>query len=466
MSYLLTLVSVVAAGAALLDLLRLRTDHAVPDLALGWLVGAGWFGMAAAALRFGLGVPFGRATVLAVVLAPVALWGALRIARRRAKAAAAPPPAPVGPVAAPRWRPRPLWLFVPVALYVVLVTGAVVLHGTNTPTHTDDGVRVRAFAPMLAFDDRWSDEARVIYVQAAPISTFVPALAWALTGSVDHFHVNDAVLTELLALLALVIGLGAARGDPERGWAGAFALLSLPLFVYHLTSTYADAVLAMRVAGALLLALEYSRGRDRADLERAALLLGLATMVKREGELVAAAPAAVLAAQALWERWRERRPLPGRALALLAVPALVAVAAKVAAVGVRGAFPMVSYLIDKAVEAAAGAGPARPAGVVGEAARVFLDGALFRSGNQGMLYWILAAVLVARAGALRRGELLWPLLAIAAIFFEVALTSIVLAPMYTLDQSTVHRALLVVSVPAALWVTAALVDAVRAERSA
>jgi hypothetical protein len=39
-------------------------------------------------------------------------------------------------------------------------------------------------------------------------------------------------------------------------------------------------------------------------------------------------------------------------------------------------------------------------------------------------------------------------------------SSIALVPQYTLDQSTVHRALLVVSVPAALWLAAVLTDAV------
>jgi hypothetical protein len=314
---------------------------------------------------------------------------------------------------------------------------------------------------MLAFDDRWTSEARDIFAQAAPITTFVPAVAWVLTGSVDHFHVNYAVLSELVALLLLAIGLGAARGDPERGWAGAFALLSLPLFVYHCTSTYSDAVLAMRVAGAVLVLAEYARTRDRDDLCRASLLLGFAALVKREGELVALAPAAVLVAQLAWERWREQRPVPWRAVALLAAPVLVAAAGKVAALGIGGAFPMLSFVFSQAAEAA-GAGAARPPGMVAQAARIFFADALFRSGNQGMLYWILAAVLVARARALGRRELVWPLLAVAALLAEVAVSSIVLVPNFTLDQGTVNRALLVASVPAALWVASAIVDAARA----
>jgi hypothetical protein len=477
MSYLLTVLALVPAGLALLDVLRLRTGRALPDAALAWLVGSGWLAAAATALRLAAGIPFGRPALLAVVLSPIALWGALRLRRARrgegAAASGAPPPAagsarpgPDAAARAPRWLPRPLWLFAPLAAYVVVVVVMVVLHSSNTPTQTDDGVRVRAFAPMLAFLDGWEPNALGIFVQAAPITTFVPAVAWILTGAVDLFHVNYAVLTELVACLALAIGLGAARGDPERGWAGAFALVSLPLFVYHCTSTYSDAVLALRVAGALLVAAEYARARDRDDLARAALLLGLAALVKREGELVAAAPAAVLAAQVGWERWRERRPVPWRAAALLLAPGVVAAIGKIAAVGLAQAFPMVGFVLNQAAVAtgAAPAGGDQDAGITRLAAKLFFDDALFRSGNQGMLYWILGAVVIVRArDVVRRHDLAWPLLALAALFAEVAVNSVLLVPRFTVDNGTVNRALLVVSVPAALWVASAILDAVRAE---
>ena len=46
---------------------------------------------------------------------------------------------------------------------------------------------------------------------------------------------------------------------------------------------------------------------------------------------------------------------------------------------------------------------------------------------------------------------------VAALLGEVAVNSIVLAPRFTVDQGTVNRALLVASVPAALWLAAAIV---------
>jgi hypothetical protein len=463
MSYVLTLVLLVAAGLALLDLLRLRTGALAPDLALGWLVGSGWIAAAAPVVRFLFRIPLGRVTLLALALAPVVAWGARRALRRRApgSGAAGPEAASEEAAPAPRWVPRPAWLFAPVALYVVVVACAVVLHGTNTPTHTDDGVRVRAFAPMLAFADGWSPEARSIFSMAAPLATFVPAVAWIVTGSLDHFHVNYWILTELVALLVLVVGLASSRGEPERGWAGALALLSIPLFVYHCTSTYTDAVLAMRVGAGVLLVAEYGRTRARGDLLRAALLLGFAALVKREGELVAAAPGAVLVAVLLWERWRAQRPIAWEAIVLLVAPGLIAGAGKIAALGLAEAFPMMGFVAHQTAVAATG-GPARPPGMFADAARVFVLEAMFRGGNAGMLFWLLPPVVAVRFRALRRPELAWPLLATTALFAEVAVSSIWLVPGFTLDQGTVNRAMMVATVPAALWLAAALVDAARA----
>jgi hypothetical protein len=340
--------------------------------------------------------------------------------------------------------------------YVVVVAGAALLHGANTPTHTDDGVRVRAFAPMLAFADVWASEARAVFVVAGALPTFVPALGWTVTGTLDHFHVNYVVLAELIALLALVVTVPSSRGAPERGWASALGILSVPLFVYHCTSTYSDAVLAMRVAGGVLFAIEYARTREPGDAARALLLLGLATLVKREGQLVAAAPAAALVAQLAWERRRSAAPI-WRAAAFFVAPALLEAAGKIAAVGLAAAFPIIGLLFSRAGLSSAAAPPAPD--IVRPAAVLFLEQALFRSGNAGMIYWVLVATVAVRARAVLRSGLVWPLAGVVALLGEVAVSSILLVPEYTLDESTVHRALLVVSVPAALWIAAAVTDA-------
>jgi hypothetical protein len=79
-----------------------------------------------------------------------------------------------------------------------------------------------------------------------------------------------------------------------------------------------------------------------------------------------------------------------------------------------------------------------------------------------MLFWALPAVLLLRLPALRRAEQGLSLATVAALFVLVAVSSVWIFPEYTLDQTTVHRALLVVEAPAACWLAALLAEPVRA----
>lgn len=444
MSFLVAQLLLVAAGLGVLGLLRLRTGIPVADLALAWFAGEAWFAMGAMALRFLADVPYSRWSAAAVCLAPALAWLLLR--GRGAAPGRSPP-------AATRWLGRPAWIFAPLAAYVVVLTAAVALHGFNTPTHTDDGVRVRAFAPMLAFDDWWGREAAALLLQAGPVPTLVPSLAWRLTGRVDHFHVNYVVLATLLAFLTLAVARGAGRGAPERGWATAFGALSLPLLVYHCTSTYSDAVLAMHCGAGLLFHLDYSERGEREDAARALLLYLTAAMVKQEGEIVAGTCAAVLASQVAWN-WRLGRRVLLRTMGAPLLGYGVVLAARVAAVGAKAAFPMLAQVAARSGDVGPGGSQAA---LRGKALGAFVE-ALLWSGNAGMLFWIFPAALVARASEVRRRGLAWPLVAVVALFAESAVSSVWLFPAYTLDGTTVHRALLAVSVAATVWLAALLVE--------
>jgi hypothetical protein len=496
MSFLLASAALCASGWGLLRLLRLSEGRWAVDVPLGWLAGTGWLAFGAFVLRFLADVPYRAATAAGVLLAPLAVLGVREALARRRRPAASEVPAETTAVPsadAPRWIPRPTWLFAVLAVYVAVTTAAVVLHGVNTPTNTDDAMRVRAFAPMLALADAWSPSARHVLVYTGPLPAFVPSLAWRMTGTVDHFHVNYAVLAAFLALLALAVALSAARGRPEWGWASAFAVTSLPLFAYHLTSTYSDAVLATYLGAAFLFLLEHGRRGDGKDARRAMLLIVVAALVKREGELVAAPVAAVLLAQVACTGWRDARererrgPETGskrgrekggskqdwstgwkgawtgawsavRPLALLAAPYLLVLAARVRLAGAAGAFPFLQLAVEKAAASAdprAAAAFAVAQATPARALPVFLD-ALFRSGNAGLVWWVLPAAAVLLAPALRRRGLAWALAAVALLLAEAAVSAIWVFPEFTLDQGTVHRALLPVSVAAALWVAAAV----------
>ncbi len=446
MSYLVALLLLSLSGVSLLRLARLGTGTWLVDGPLGWLLGCGWFSLTAMLLRFLLGIPHGRVVALAIATAPIALWiGHRSLARQR--------PGPSPTPAALRF-PRPTWLFGPLAAYVLLVLVAVLLHGANTPTHTDDAVRVRALTPILAFDDEWSAPARSLLMMAGPVTTFVPSLGWSVSGTLDHFHVNYFVGTSLAAFLLLAVGLASIRGAPERGWAQSFATLSIPLFVYHCTSTYSDAVLALFVAAGALFAMEYGRGGDLSDAIRAGLIWAAATMVKREGEVVAGSMLLLLLLQVGWRarngNWRHL----GRALAFLAPPVVLFAAGKVAAVGLAEAFPILSVLANApSLDSAGAPGPAVAEGICAAAASEF-GFALLRSWNAGMVFWLLPFAVILRPRLLRCPAFSWSLVTVTVLLGETAYVSIVAFPEFTIDQTTVHRALLVPALAAACWIAA------------
>jgi len=316
-------------------------------------------------------------------------------------------------------------------------------------------VRVRAFAPILAFKDAWPAPSLQVLLMAGPVPTWVPSFAWVVTGTLDNTHTSVMVLADLLALLTLTFGLGALRGRPERGVAGAFLLCSLPLFVYHLTTTYSDAPLAIHLAAGVLFALEYGRRRDPDDARRALLLLCAAALVKREGLVVAGSAAALVLLAAAVEARRAGRPLPWRLL-LATSPALAFVLVSAVALGVANAVPVVVLFAARATDAATQAALASPEAVA--AAPVLFGAALFSLWNHGLLFWILPVALLARATTLWRRGLAWPTAIVGLLFLESAVSSIWLVPEYTLNGTTVHRSLIPVAVSGALLLAALLTE--------
>ena len=449
MTFLLAAAAVCASGYALLRATGLATGRPSIDLPLAWFAGSAWVGLASFTARGLLGVPSGAVTVLVTLAIPAVAWAA---ARRwgRGRAAWGEEGGSAADRGGARWLPRPAWIFAPMAAWTAAVALAVALHGLNTPVHTDDAYRIRAFAPILAAAGAWNGAARDVIAIAGPVPTYVPSLPWMLGAGVDPVHVSASIVLTFLALLVLLVALGADRGVPEAGWGAAFAVTSMPLFAYHAASTYSDAWLGMFLAAAFAFLVVYGRTNAPADAGRAMLLLVGAAMVKREGELVALPVVAVLLAQVAWGGRPARGTL--RRIGLLAGAYLLAVAARVAAVGFLGAFPFLRAAVARSVEAAptAAAAPASRAEAGAEAGVILLR-ATFTDGNLGLLWWVLVASVLLLLPRLRREGLAWALAALALVLAETVVSAIWLYPQFTLNHGTVHRSLLPVSAAAAVW---------------
>jgi hypothetical protein len=233
----------------------------------------------------------------------------------------------------------------------------------------------------------------------------------------------------------------------------------MPFFDYHAASTYADAWLGMFLAAAFAFLVMYGRTNAPADAGRAVLLLLGAAMVKREGELVALPAVAVLLAQVAWGGRPARGTL--RRIGLLAGAYLLAVAARVAAVSMAGAFPFLRAAAERSVEAAAPAAVAAPRAASGPGAGTILLQVMFTDGDLGLLWWVLLASLLLLLPRLRREGLAWALAALGLVLAETAASALWLYPQFTLDHGTVHRSLLPVSAAAAVCLAWLLASAAR-----
>ncbi len=461
MIFLLVALAAGASGYALLRAVGLATGRLPVDVPLAWFTGSAWVGLASFTARGLLGIPSGAATALAVLALPFAAWGAARRLERGRAAGTSWGGNPEGEATA-RWWPRPAWLFAPMAAWTVAVALGVTLHGLDTPVHTDDAFRIRAFAPILAASGAWNGAARDAMAIAGPVPTYVPSLAWMLGAAVDPVHVSASIVLTFLAMLGLLVALGAERGVPEAGWGAAFAITSMPFFAYHAASTYSDAWLGMFLAAAFAFLVAHGRTAAPADAGRAMLLLVGAALVKREGELLVVPVVAVLVAQVAWGG----RPAWGtlRRLGLLAGSYLVAVAARVVAVGPGSAFPFLRAAAERSTAASSSPAGGSAHGAMqaaGPGAGEILLRAIFTDGDLGLLWWVLLASLLLLAPRLRRERLAWPLAALALVLAETAISAIWLYPEFTLNHGTVHRSLLPVSAAAAVWLAALLAAATR-----
>jgi len=452
--YLVVALATCASGIALLRLVRLDTGSVAVDVPMGWMVGAAWFALGAFAARSLAGIATGGWVAAAILALPVAGWAVSRLRPSAARIRREAPPARQA-----HWLPRPVGVFAPMVVWILVAAVGVTMHGASTPTHTDDAYRVRGLAPVLVARGDWTYEARAVVAMAGAIPAFVPALPWVAGAPIEPLHVGWASVLTFLALLGVVIGLGAARGSPRVGWGSAFALTTMPLLLYHWTSTYSDAWLAAYLGAAFAFLVAYGRWGEEGDAGRALLLLLGVAMVKREGELLALPVIMLLLAQVAWQGRRDGLRAVTRLLGpCIALPVMLA--ARVATVGVDGAFPFLRAAADRATGPTAATDAAvslAGGGASPSPARIFLD-AMFSDGNLGILYWVLVASLVLLFPRVRRNGLAWSGLALGVLLAETAASALWLYPQFTLDHSTVHRALLPVSAAAAVWLAALLAD--------
>ena len=218
-----------------------------------------------------------------------------------------------------------------------IASGTMIL--TMTPTFFDDSI------------DNWNLRGKIIFVtktyplvlpfgipgQPDGVSSYPPTVpmsqAWlaSVAGEWNEGLINAIHLVYYLATLGLLFF--SLRRYLSGIWSllGTYMLSSLPLYLLHGTSTYADGFMSMHVFAAVSLLLHAGRSRNRSEIvscmRLAALAGALLAFTKNEGFGLYLPPLLVLTGMTIWWKWKKSNMLTRQdSLRLLSVFAVLLLA--------------------------------------------------------------------------------------------------------------------------------------------
>jgi len=279
MTYLIGTAVFIGAGYSLVLLLDISRRHLLYDIALGWFVGAAYYSSFMALLVYLAGVPVSK-TVSILIMALPMLLVLLRSKRYLSYISGS-----FINARNTKYIPTGWTNIVPIILiiYSVLVFVLIVIHSTSTPSSGDDSLDLRAYTPSLVYSNDFTDNANRLILQNGVWPSFVTVLFFHLHNMPDHFYVNYTILTSLFFFLTLLYIAPSMRGANNQGIYGVFLVLSLPLFIYHSTITYADIRLAMPYALGFLFFAFFVKELEYKDLKTSVLFFFITCLIKSKG---------------------------------------------------------------------------------------------------------------------------------------------------------------------------------------
>lgn len=279
MIYLIGVAIMAVAGYCIALFLGITRTHILHDIALGWFVGVGYYSVTMFIIVFGAGLAPQPLYSLMIILAPIVV-ALVRITT-------------YGPHVVQAFRNMRKTYYLPVSrifsfetilvCYSLFVFILVFVHGASTPTNGDDAIHLRAYSPMLVYANDMSERARIVIAANGIWPSFSTLFFWHLKGGIDHFYINYTILTSFSCFLLLIYLAPAIRGEKRQGLYNVFLVMTLPLFIYHVTTTYADARLIMPFALGFLFFIFYLRDMDVKDFKTLTLFFVITCLVKDKG---------------------------------------------------------------------------------------------------------------------------------------------------------------------------------------
>ena len=446
MTYLIGALLFLIAGYSLVRLLGLSRNHLLYDISLGWFLGAGYYSLAWFIVVYAAGLPVRAEYSFLIIILPVLIFAIrsrqlLRSITRSAKNVWSTEYLPANKV---------LSLDTLLIIYSIVIFILIALHGSTTPSNADDALHLRALTPMLAYDNNFTQAASGMIFSNGIWPTFVTVLFWHISGVVDHFYVNYTIITSLFFFL-LVLYLGpAVRGNPRQGIYGVFLVLSIPLFVYQSTTTYADVRLVLPYALGFLFFIFYVRYRETSDLKALILFFTITCFVKAKGEIAGITGLSVAMLFVAYTYIRTRS-LPAAGTIAFLIPVVLYLALKnyyalnlpaLADLAKSASWQMMStsFLSGELTHA-------------DEYKIKGFFGSLFISGNFGIIFYVLLANILMNLRKILLTPLIWELLFLGLVYIEIFYYMAIKYTNLDLHPAIVHRTLIMLAVMSALFLS-------------
>jgi len=459
MTLLLGIALFAGAGYSLALLLGLCRKNLLHDIALGWFIGAGYYTVVMALLSYKAGVQMNAAVSLSVIIFPVLIL----LFRLKSHL----------PYLKESWRNTKLTkqssirkvnvLDAVLVCYIALVFLVIIIHGSSTPTNADDALELRAYTPVLIYENNFTENANFLILQNGFWNSFVTVLFWHIGGGVDQFYVNYTILTSLFFFLSLLYLVPATRGNSKHGLYNVFLVLSMPLFIYHSTITYADIRLAMPFALGFLFFSFYVRDLDNKDLNTSIVFFIITCLVKSKGLIMGITGLTVCMAYSIFVMVRNKKISVKR----VTLYALLIITLS-ASVFLQGKYyvPLSEVLANLPERFTSSS--ADEMGIVALQSLVYGGQAdsfsspliikfwhfftsLFYSGNFGILFYVLSAAVLVNMRKIFSTTLFWETLFIAIVTLETYVYMVLVFDISQGPQNIIHRTNLLLAVVSSVY---------------
>ena len=235
-----------------------------------------------------------------------------------------------------------------------------------------------------------------------------------------------------------------------QGAYSLFLVTTLPLFIVQSTSPLLDVPLAITISLGFLFFCHYLRGGDEKDLKTAIVFFTITCFIKNKGEFAGLGGMSACVAAVFFHSFlRKKRPHVSTLLFLLPVTLYFLV--KRLYVSLYWMSKDTVKIVTKVIESSS-----EP---VKELANYSFDSKLdiflysaFISGNQGLIFFILAATLLYNLKDLLSSrkvlEFVFIAVLITAVYFKMVVTNVPLDAL----SSWIHRYLMVPALLSAIWI--------------